>query len=216
MGASWGVTLHKHTNQRMSIVYAWNMQHVTSWTTWFIQRAFLLTHSILYTLNRFFVLPWNNMGWWQSISGNNMRRVYSFILNDSLSPAIRSRLQRFRARYHKSRLLPKTRPSWSLQWERANQGQVVWCSFPVVSTGFRVWEKMRKVVGYLVPLVFIRLWMVCSLCACIYNIHSRYSQPCQNDGPPCCPFSPLPSLPLVKPSLLLRPYYSLPCPPDPR
>ena len=73
-------------------------------------------------------------------------------------------------------------------------------------------EKMRKVVGYLVPLVFIRLWMVCSLCACIYNTHSRYSQPCQNDGPPCCPFSPLPSLPLVKPSLLLRPYYSLPCP----
>ena len=54
--------------------------------------------------------------------------------------------------------------------------------------------------------------MVCSLCACIYNIHSRYSQPCQNDGPPCCPFPPLPSLPLVKPSLLLRPYYSLPCP----
>ena len=126
----------------MSIVYAWNMQHVTSRTTWFIQRAFLLTHSILYTLNRFFVLPWNNMGWWQSISGNNMRRVYSFILNDSLSPAIRSRLQRFRARYHKSRLLPKTRPSWSLQWERANQGQVVWCSFPVVSTGFRVWNKL--------------------------------------------------------------------------
>ena len=73
-------------------------------------------------------------------------------------------------------------------------------------------EKMRKVVGYLVPLVFIRLWMVCSLCACIYNIHSRYSQPCQNDGPPCCPFPPLPSLPLVKPSLLLRPSYSLPCP----
>ena len=134
----WSVTLHKHTNQRMSIVYAWNMQHVTSRTTWFIQRAFLLTHSILYTLNRFFVLPWNNMGWWQSISGNNMRRVYSFILNDSLSPAIRSQLQRFRARYHKSRLLPKTRPSWSLQWERANQGQVVWSSFPVVSTGFRV------------------------------------------------------------------------------